>query len=480
MFSLISRIASRALPKSAFVRAVGVLAGGAGGAQLIALAVAPVLTRLYSPAEFGILAIYAAMAGVLVVVASLRYEGAIPLPESDVEAANIVVLCLLLLVGTTACSVAIVMLAGRPISMLIETPALSRYLWILPFGVFLAGLYQIVHIWTLRKKRFKAITKTRITQSLSAVAIQLAGHKLGPLALIAGHATSQGIGAGTLALAALRDPSFRQVSYAGIVRSAKKHKDFPTFSTWSGLLNVAGNELPAVLFALLFSPAAAGLYALANRVLNMPMNLVGNALANVFFVNAAEAKREDRLAPMVIAVHEKLAHIVMPFAMVLILMGPELFAMAFGERWREAGVFAQWMTPWLYVRFITSPLSALISVLGVQRNGLFFYAALFLTRVAAIVIGSLAADIVLTIALFSMASMLSWAGFLLWITVQSGNSAWSLLRPTATALAWGALCVAPLGVHLLFDAQSMWMPAALAVTVLLVSLHYYRLARHAY
>lgn len=70
---------------------MGVLVGGTTGAQLLAVLAAPLLTRLYTPEDFGLLAVYASLLGLIAVIASLRYELAIPLPTDDTEAAAVAV-----------------------------------------------------------------------------------------------------------------------------------------------------------------------------------------------------------------------------------------------------------------------------------------------------------------------------------------------------------------------------------------------------
>src|SRR3954454_20274925 len=60
--------------------------GGALGQGMIVL-VSPLLTRLYTPADFGVFAVFTALVLMLSVVATLRLETAVVLPERDEEAA---------------------------------------------------------------------------------------------------------------------------------------------------------------------------------------------------------------------------------------------------------------------------------------------------------------------------------------------------------------------------------------------------------
>jgi O-antigen/teichoic acid export membrane protein len=89
------------LPQNAFARGVSVLVGGTAGAQLITVLAAPLLTRLYSPEDFGLVAVCASLLALIGVISSRRYELAIPLPDDDVEEANVAMLSLLLVAMTT-------------------------------------------------------------------------------------------------------------------------------------------------------------------------------------------------------------------------------------------------------------------------------------------------------------------------------------------------------------------------------------------
>ena len=128
------------LPNNRFARSVSVLAGGTAAGQLIVIAASPILTRLYTPEDFGLLAVYAGILGILGVIANLRYQLAIPLPDSDEDAASIAALSLLVVVLITVLAAIAVWLFGAELVHLLNTPALETYLWLVPVGIFLVGI----------------------------------------------------------------------------------------------------------------------------------------------------------------------------------------------------------------------------------------------------------------------------------------------------------------------------------------------------
>lgn len=470
------------LPKGQFARGVSVLVGGTAGAQALMVLAAPLLTRLYTPEDFGLLAVYGGLLALFCVIASLRYELAIPLPESNTEAANVLVLCLVIVLMMTGISAFMVFIAGEQIANALDTPKLASYFWLLPIGVLLSGCYDVFNYWAVRTKSFGDIAKTRISQTLATLAVQLLGYKLGGIALLFGQVGGRGVGSIRLARSAIQYKEFNSWSWPGVWQAAKRYKQFPIFSTWSGLFNTAGTQLPPLMFAALFSTGAAGLYALAHRVLAMPMSILGDAIGKVFFSNAAVAYREGRLAPMVEKVHRKLAEIAMPATLMLVIAGPELFALVFGQNWREAGEFARYMAPWLYMVFITSPLSTLFSVLERQRLGLLFQAALLVVRLIAILIGAYWLKALLpTVMLFSLVSALFWVGFLVWVCLVSGNQLAAIVRPTLMAFIKSLACLLPVLLATLMSPVSVFLLyIALGITGVLLALYYFLLYRKAY
>ena len=142
----------RFLPESAFAKNVSVLVGGTALGQVITVLASPLLTRIYTPDDFGTLAVFASFLSIAAVIASLRYELAIPLPEDDKTAANVLALSLSIVVGNSLLAGILVWLFGGKVVNVINAPQLRPYLWLLPLGIFGVGTYQVLNYWAIRKK----------------------------------------------------------------------------------------------------------------------------------------------------------------------------------------------------------------------------------------------------------------------------------------------------------------------------------------
>lgn len=363
----------RGLRSRGFAYNVGVLAGGTAMAQAVNVLSTPVLTRLFTPDDFGVLGVYLSIFSILLAVNSLRYEFAINLPKDDREAANLLGLTLLLVIITTVLfEIALALLADLIIAWT-NAPALRPYLWLIPLGLLGAGFYEALSYWTIRKKHFGSIARTRFMQSASSSIAPIGVWLVttGPLGLLVGHLVSQGVGSGSLARQAWREEreTLRHISWRGMAQVARKYYRFPLLSSWSSLLNTLGLNLPRLLISAFYGLEVIGWFSFGQRIIAIPMTLVGTSVGQVFLSTAAQLKNEapDRLKPFYLKTARRLFLLGLAPSLVLTLTGAPLFAWAFGEEWRAAGLYAQILAPMFLIQFVVSSLSQILIVLQRQN-----------------------------------------------------------------------------------------------------------------
>jgi O-antigen/teichoic acid export membrane protein len=186
-------------------------------------------------------------------------------------------------------------------------------------------------------------------------------------------------------------------------------------------LNTASQQLPAIMLVFYFSPKVVGFYALGKTVLSMPMNMVGGAVAQVFFQKASEAHyRTGNLSKVVAEVFNRLVSLGIFPILLLTLIGEDLFIVAFGARWAEAGVYMQILGLWFFFQFISSPISTLFAVLEKQNYGLFFNGALLGTRAASLVIGGMTGDVRFTLFLVASTGVVCYGFLCFWLISKAG------------------------------------------------------------
>ncbi len=457
------QLLEKILPRSGFLRSVTVLAGGTAVGQGLTIAASPILTRLYSPADFGALALYASLLATISIIASLRYELAIPIAAEDETAANLFVLCIVSVLGVGAVSGLAVWLAGDKLVAWMNAPALRPYLWLLPIGIVGSGIYKSANYWALRYSAFGRVARTKLAQSLAQVVVQIAGGLLfkGPLGLIAGQIVGQSGGSTSLLAMAWRTEKsvFKRVTFSKVCLAAGRFVRFPLYSSWAGVLNTLSVHVPTVVLAVAFGPTTVGLYSLSSRILQAPMKLMGQAIGQVFFSTAAVARREGRMAEVTLEAYTKLVEIGLPAILLLAVAMPEVFSVVFGAEWRVAGTYSQWLAPWLFLVFVASPLSTLSSVLERQGGELIFQVVLLVTRLLGLGAGVILRDALTAVALYGLASTVCWFGYMIWTIQISGNSHVSGLR----VLAREAFAAVPVVLPVLM--ATWWFDQAFPVVV---------------
>ncbi len=462
------------LPRSQFARGVSVLVGGTVGGHILTVLSAPVLTRLYRPEDFGLLAVFVALFSIVGAIASLRYQAAIALPDNDKEADALLLLSLIVVLVVSGLTAIPVILFPKEIAQLLNTPSLAGHLYLLPAAIVFIGVYQTLNVFAIRNKAFIPIARTKITQTVTTLGIQLAGAKFGVLALMIGQVAGHATGAVSLTSQILngRWHQLAHVKMPAIYKVAYRYKYFPLCGTLTALFNTVGAQIPSILFAALFSPAAAGIYILANRVLSVPMLLLGQATSDVFYSRAAEISREGKLGPLTALIHSRLTHIAMPPTLVLIVGGPEIFTWVFGPAWQEAGVFARWLGPCLYLELLTLPAISIFAVVDKLGTRLMFESVSLVIGLVAIIAGAYTGDILTGVAFLAIGSMVYRTSMLTYLARISGNKWSEIWRPPLMALLWSIPLVSPIILIKILNMDRTFWLLAFGTTIVFIVTRY--------
>lgn len=367
----------------------------------------PIVTRFFDPAAFGLLGVFTAIIGVAGVNASLRYELAIMLPGKDDEAANVFALSAAILAIFSFVSLIVVLLAKDPILAMLGAESLGNLLYLVPLMIFVSGALRILQKWYSRKKAFGGVARSLILQKGATQGIMIgAGFWGGGSSyLIIAQIIGQGISSAfLLAGVILRDGQlfFGKICFLEMKRLAAKFINFPKFDSWAALLNAASSHMPIFIFGYFYSPQMIGYYVLGRQVLNVPIMFIGQAVGQVFFQKAVEAKQHGELAQTVEKVFSKLVSYGMFPFLLLTLTGRDIFLFVFGTQWAEAGVYVQYLSMWMFFVFIASSLRNLFSVLGRQKAGMIWDLGMLIVRIIALVAGGMLLDERITLLIFGV------------------------------------------------------------------------------
>ena len=345
-------------------------------ANAIPVAISPILTRIYSPEDFGLLALFVAITTIFGTIVNGRYELAIMLPKKDEDAINIVALGFIIMSLITLILFVIVIIFNEKIVHLLSNKDIGTWLYIVPLSIFLIGLFNLLNYFNNRKKHYKDIAKANIIKSITMVTFQIVVGYLreGAAGLISGQIASQMTANMKLLTNIIKNKLLlSKISKKKILQVAKRYKEFPKFSIAGALANKATGNLTNILISIFYNVSTLGFYSLVQRVLGVPSVLIGNSIGQVFF---EEASKEKQLTGKAVKVFKstvkKLFIIGAPSFGILFFIVEDLFAFVFGEEWRVAGGYARIMIPVFFIGFIVSTVSIVDSIF----EKLFFYLCL--------------------------------------------------------------------------------------------------------
>lgn len=370
MARLVGSLKSR-LSKRTFATSVVVVAGGTIASQIVLVATSPVLTRMYGPADFGLVSVFLSIVATLVTVSSARYEMAVCLPKSSETAAGLVVLSLTIVLVTSALSALAAPIAGGYLEVVTRTPGLRSVLWLVPFAILGGGAYQVLSYWSVREKALGSIARSKLTQSISQASVQVGGGLTGAgsIGLIFGSIAGQLAGCVSLGARIWKEnrPLFSTLSLQIVHSAARRYRRFPLVSTVSALLNSLGLQLPILVLAAYFDSAVVGLFGLTQRILLAPVALLSGAVGQVFLSEAATlaSSSHSQLPGLFKAVTRKLFWIALGPVTLLAVLAPGIFRVCFGPDWTEAGLYARILAPLLLAQFVITPVAQ--SLIVVER-----------------------------------------------------------------------------------------------------------------
>lgn len=376
------------LPKGDFNRHVLTLMTGTAIAQAIPLAITPILTRIYTPEQFGVFALFAAIASTLSTVATGRYELAIMLPRKDSEAANITVLAMVINLFVSSLLFLVAWLFNAQIANLLGSRSISAWLYFVPAAVFLNGIYLSLNYWSNRKKLYTLMANRRIVQSGGTAGMQLGLGLLqaGSSGLVIGSISGQALSVGLMAkMVHDNNPGIhKSITRMKMLALARRYKNCPKFLVPAHTLSALSSQLPAILINSIFGLATSGFFMLAERIIGSPISLVAGAIGDVFRQQISQAfiTKRNCKAEFESTLKKLLLISALPF-MIFTMMAPYLFGLLFGEKWRIAGEYAQLMSPMFFLRFLIGPLSNVAIIAQKNKYELYWQASLLLLLAAA-------------------------------------------------------------------------------------------------
>lgn len=349
---------------------------GTGVSQLIPIMFLPVLTRIYTPSDFGVVAVYLSLISVLGVCSSFRYEIAITQPKDDADSLSLLYICML---GSAAFSLIILivlLMFYQETIVFFNLVELGLWIYLLPIGVFFSAIYQAFNYWGIRKGLYRHISYSAVTQSGITPSFQFLtagnGGLLPQTNLVLGSVVGQL--SGTLFLLYKIYPSF---NFEGkvmkrIKNNLTKYKAFPLYSLPNAIAGSLALQAPVLFLTKFFEAGVVGAFSLVIRILNVPSSLMSSVLTNILLKKFSEDNYSVKKVSMrfLLRIILYLSIPMVPYILVIHLFGREIFEVIFGSEWGKAGEIASILVFSVAIRFVVSPLSSLLALEQHVKKGM--------------------------------------------------------------------------------------------------------------
>lgn len=361
------------MKNSDFIKSLTVLLTGTLIAQFIGYALAPVISRQFSPTEMGEFGMFQRWVVLLATIATARYEFSLPLPKRDEHSFQLYRLALF----STMVTLGITLVGFLVYGLYIEK-AVGFALWalVLVFSTAALVFFNLGTNWAIRHKEFKRISFSKMTNSLSLnISRVLSGFfHMGKWGLFLSFLLSLLIGAAHF----LKDffhwnkKPTTSLSKKKMMSLARTYKDFPLINLPHALSDNLREVLVALLIIEVFSEQIFGSFDHTFRMLRLPVMIIGTSISQILFNRISSYRLEKKmLMPIVVKVFLSLSVLsLIPFSIVY-FYGQPLFVFVFGEQWQESGRLSEIMAPWLMLNFVSSPLTIIPLVLEQQKK--FFF-----------------------------------------------------------------------------------------------------------
>ncbi|MDG2383983.1 MAG: oligosaccharide flippase family protein [Pirellulaceae bacterium] len=419
-----------------FLGRVAAVATGNVIAQACAFLAFPLLARIYTPSEFGILGVYLAVVGVLQVFGTFRFDDAVIVADHDDDSERLASLALRIALTistglTVACLIYLWLSVIHP--SFVPRPIDSAMLLAIPLGIAVDSIFLVFRAVSVRLTKFKAVSVALVVSTVSKVVIQVVAgwFGVGAIGLIGGHILGFMLGGATMVIA--EPATFNYIvrawktSSKGMWQLAREFRDFGTYDTLNALLNSLSRNLPYFLLTTFFGLSVAGAFTMAVRLVMTPLNLISQSLRHVVLQRMSGMSRngEDLLA----FVRQQtliLAGAMLVVFVLFFLATPLVVAFVLGPEWELAGQYARWLIFWGACMVLNVPSVCFLKVMRRQYIILIHQIVLLTVRAGVLTLAGMMLGAIPAIALFAISSAVLNIGLVLYanLLTRSSRSPW--------------------------------------------------------
>jgi len=395
--------------ESHIIKNLTILAGGSTLAQIIGVLLSPIIARLYTPSNFGVVGSLLAFTSIISFIASLKYDLAIVLEQDDDDANSLIDLNVLIAVIFTLIASGLLFSSSFLLDYLDDKPNLVKlFPYSLPIILF-SALYNIYTAKFNREKEYKKIALYQIIRKLSATLFQIlfGFFFASALGLVLGTLLGVVIPFVILFFSKKTFQLYNFSSVKNLKKIAKKHSNFPIYITPQSFINLLSTQFPVFVLGYYFNLEVVGAYFFTLKLVQVPSAFIGKSFRQVFYQEAAEKKNDlQSLKRLFTKITLSLTVIISTSMMILMFYGEVIFTLVFGSEWVLAGSIVGWMFLWYGSNIIAGSARSLFLIFEKQKLILIIDSVLFIIRFGSLILLSRLFDSITVIKWFSIIPMI--------------------------------------------------------------------------
>ena len=373
MNNLLSNFCTDCLRPGSFLRSLATLGSGTAIAQIIPILASPIVTRLYSPQDFAMLAIFMSIVATFTPVICGKYEVALVLPKNQAHADHLLGIALYFSFAISGILAIMIAIAGDDFLLFLKADKLGGWLYFIPLALLLTGVFTAVNYYSNRNKDYAIMSRVRVTRTLTTTVTNIACGILGThfFGLLTAFHCGIVFSTGYLLF------HYRNLLNLQILRWNKKkrwllqqYRHYPLYNATSSLLDGLTLSLPIFFMSRYFPDSVVGYYSLIIRVALTPVTFISVSVSYINLKKIVDlVNNRQSLVPYLLTLTALLALIIMIPSIIIIAWGPELFSLVFGSSWVAAGEYARILMPGIAIQFIVSILSSTLDATSNNRLG---------------------------------------------------------------------------------------------------------------
>lgn len=364
-------------------------------AHFISFFTLPIVTRMYTPKDYGLFSIFMIIATIFGSASTLKFSDALVLPKREPDFRGLVLIALFSVIFVTILSCVIIFLFGGYFLDFFNANSLKEYVYMIPLVVFLGGIGEIIYNWNIRREQFSQTTVIKTFRTAISKVVTI-GYGLITKANFTGLLLGELMSIFTAIFLNLRLTTIhkelkyfqvRQIISKDFRRLFLEFIQYPTVILPSIFIAVFSQRLLALFLTFNFTVEYLGLYSFASS-LCVPLSMLSMALSPVVFQKFAQTNDKVEMKKMILRIVKWAVPIGVLLFLVLALLGNVIIDILFGYEWKEAGKIIAWLSLMIVFQMLSQITHSYYKVLRRESILLKFEVICLLLGTIALIIGS--------------------------------------------------------------------------------------------